>query len=118
MLKSPVYDRLKWVALVLLPALATLYASLSEVWHFPAVTQVVGTITLVDTFLGVLLGKSSKNYRDLTTSPRVMGSLVVYQDYDGTPVTVRIEPDDEVPIFDEGQLAAFTVRREPFEEQK
>lgn len=56
------YDILKWIAMYLLPALGTLYFALAGIWGFPYGEQVVGTITAVDTFLGVILGISSKNY--------------------------------------------------------
>lgn len=56
------YDILKWIALVLLPAAATLYFALSGIWGFPYGEQVVGTITAVDTFLGVILGISTSQY--------------------------------------------------------
>lgn len=58
------YDALKWIALYLLPALGTLYFALSGIWGFPFGEEVVGTITAVDTFLGVLLGISTYNYRN------------------------------------------------------
>lgn len=61
-LSNKVYDTLKWVALYLLPALGTLYFALSGIWGFPYGEQVVGTITAVDTFLGVILGISTHNY--------------------------------------------------------
>lgn len=107
------YDRLKWVSLVLLPALASLYFGVGQIWHAPHVEEVVGTITLLDTFLGLLLGTSSKKYQALTDSPTVIGDLVVYQDVDGTPVTVKMDPHGDTPVFEEGKLAAFRVRREP-----
>lgn len=61
-LKNGTYDFLKWVALVVLPASATLYFALSGIWGFPYGEQIVGTITALDTFLGALLGISSINY--------------------------------------------------------
>lgn len=61
-LKNGTYDFLKWVALVVLPASATLYFALSGIWGFPYGEQIVGTITAIDTFLGALLGISSINY--------------------------------------------------------
>ena len=61
-LKNSTYDFLKWVALVVLPASATLYFALSGIWGFPYGEQIVGTITAIDTFLGTLLGISSINY--------------------------------------------------------
>ena len=57
------YDILKWIALILLPALATFYAAIAAVWGLPYTEQVVGTITAVDTLLGTLLKISSDNYK-------------------------------------------------------
>lgn len=56
------YDTLKWVAMILLPALGTLYFALSAIWGLPYGEQIVGTITAVDAFLGALLGVSTNNY--------------------------------------------------------
>lgn len=61
-MSDKVYDVLKWIALYLLPALGTLYFALAGIWNFPYGEQVVGTITAVDTFLGVILGISSAKY--------------------------------------------------------
>lgn len=62
-MNNNVYDIMKWVALILLPALATFYAALAAVWGLPYTKQVVGTITAVDTLLGTLLKISSDNYK-------------------------------------------------------
>ena len=59
---NPTYDKLKWVAQILLPALGTLYFALASIWGLPYGEQIVGTITAVDTFLGALLSISTKNY--------------------------------------------------------
>lgn len=61
-MNDKVYDILKWVAQLLLPALGTLYFALAGIWGWPYGEQVVGTITAVDTFLGVILGIASKKY--------------------------------------------------------
>ena len=61
-MSNKVYDTLKWVAQILLPALGTLYFALAGIWTFPYAEAIVGTITAVDTFIGVLLGISSANY--------------------------------------------------------
>ena len=57
------YDQLKWIAQILLPALGTLYFALAQIWMLPYAEQIVGTIAAIDTFLGVLLGISTLNYR-------------------------------------------------------
>ena len=61
-MRNKIYDALKWVAMYLLPALGTLYFALAGIWGWPYGEQVVGTITAIDTFLGVLLGISSAQY--------------------------------------------------------
>lgn len=61
-LSDKAYDILKWVALVLLPALGALYFGLAGIWGFPYGEQIVGTITVLDTFLGVILGISTVQY--------------------------------------------------------
>lgn len=61
-MSNATYDCLKWIAQILLPALGTLYFALGQIWGFPLCEQIVGTITAVDAFLGVLLGISSMNY--------------------------------------------------------
>lgn len=61
-LSNELYDKLKWVAQYLLPAVGTLYFTLSTIWGLPYGEQVVGTFAAIDTFLGVLLGISTANY--------------------------------------------------------
>lgn len=61
-LKNSTYDVLKWVAQYLLPAAGTLYFALASIWGLPYGEQIVGTITAIDTFLGVLLGVSTVNF--------------------------------------------------------
>ncbi len=59
-----VYNVLKWVALILLPAIGTLYFGLSQIWGLPYGEAVVGTITLIDTFIGSILQISTTNYNN------------------------------------------------------
>ena len=61
-LSNKTYDVLKWITTIVLPALATLYFALSGIWGFPYGEQIVGTITAIVTFLGVVLGISTYNY--------------------------------------------------------
>ena len=60
--KDKVYDTLKWVVMIVLPACGTLYAALSTVWALPYAREVVTTLTSVTAFLGALLGISTMNY--------------------------------------------------------
>lgn len=60
---NKIYDILKWVAQILLPALGTLYFALASIWGFPYAEQIVGTMTAIDAFLGVILGISNMQYK-------------------------------------------------------
>ena len=63
MMSDKVYNTLKWIAMYLLPALGTLYFALASIWGLPYGEQIVGTITAIDTFLGVILGISNSQYK-------------------------------------------------------
>lgn len=63
MFSNKVFDVLKWIAQLFLPAAATLYFALAQIWNFPYGEEIVGTITAVDAFLGVLLGISTAQYK-------------------------------------------------------
>ena len=61
-MSNGVYDVLKYIAQIVLPAIATLYFALAKIWNFPYGAEVVGTISAVDAFLGALLKISSDQY--------------------------------------------------------
>ena len=52
--------------MVVLPAIGTMYFALAGIWGLPYGEQIVGTITAIDTFLGVVLGVSTANYNKTT----------------------------------------------------
>lgn len=62
-MSNDTYDILKFICQIILPATATLYFALAGIWGFPYGEQIVGTITAIDTFLGVCLGISSIQYK-------------------------------------------------------
>ncbi len=61
-MSNKTYDTLKYIAQIVLPALGTLYFAIAEIWGLPYAKQIVGTITAIDTFMGVVLRISSNNY--------------------------------------------------------
>ena len=63
-MSNKTYDILKWITTIVLPALGTLYFALSGIWGFPYGEQIVGTITAIVTFLGVILGISNYQYKE------------------------------------------------------
>lgn len=60
---NKVYDVLKWVAMVGLPALTALWLTLANIWGFPYAEAIGATMAAVTTFLGALLGISSIQYQ-------------------------------------------------------
>ena len=62
-LNNKTYDILKFIAQIVLPAIGTLYFAVAGIWGLPYAEQIVGTIVAIDTFLGVILGLSSVNYK-------------------------------------------------------
>lgn len=70
-ISNQMYDVLKYLAQIVLPAGATLYFALSSIWGLPYGEQIVGTITAADAFLGALLGLSAVHYTNAeqTTEP-------------------------------------------------
>ena len=61
-MSNKLYDILKYIAQIVLPALGTLYFALAKIWSFPYGAEIVGTITAVDAFLGALLKISTDQY--------------------------------------------------------
>ncbi len=61
-LNDRVYDWLKWIVMVCLPALTVAYVALAEIWHFPYANEIAKTSSAVCTLLGALLGISTAQY--------------------------------------------------------
>lgn len=102
-LPSNVYDKLKPVAQIWLPALAVFYASIGALWGLPRVDEVVGTIVALDLLLGTVLGISSAQYNK--SDARFDGAIVVTpgEVEDTTNVRVKLDPaaieqKDEVTV--------------------
>lgn len=68
-MSNRMYDTLKWIVMLVLPGLGSLYFGLSEIWGLPYGEQVVGTITVLTAFLSSILKISNVRYkRDLEYS--------------------------------------------------
>lgn len=81
-ISNKMYDVLKYVALIFLPALGTLYFALASIWGLPFANEVVGSITAFDTFLGLLLRLSTKSYNN--SDARFDGTMAIADNGDGT----------------------------------
>lgn len=100
LLSSSTYDKLKPVVQIVLPAVATLYFTLAQIWDLPNPEGVVATITAITTFLGVLLGLASKSFNN--SEAKYDGSLSVkgYDKDTGRPdlqLTLTKDPTEFLP---------------------
>ena len=69
MMSNKVYDILKYIAQIVLPALGTFYFAIAKIWGFPYASEIVGTISAVDALLGALLKISTDNYNQELQPP-------------------------------------------------
>ena len=68
-----VYNWLKWICMIALPAIATLWFTLGKIWGFPYLAEVEGTIVAIDTFLGALIGISTIAYNNKQIQEKELG---------------------------------------------
>lgn len=61
-LNNKQYDIIKWLTVVLLPALGTLYFALSQLWGLPAGESILGSMMAIQVFIGAIMGISTKQY--------------------------------------------------------
>ncbi len=61
-LSDKLYNVLKWIALIALPAIGTFYFAIAGIWGLPYGEQIVGTIVAIETLLGTILGISTMQY--------------------------------------------------------
>lgn len=71
-LNNKTYDIIKWVVMIVLPALSALYVGLGGIWGWPHIEQVAGTISCITVFLGALLGISNASYKKSTLDEEAM----------------------------------------------
>ncbi len=94
-LNNKAYDVLKWIAMYLLPGLATLWLTLGKVWSLPYTTEIGATISAVDVFLAFIIGLSKKNYKG-----------------DGTMVVNTTDPEKDVYRFEfDGNVAELADKK-------
>ena len=67
-LSNKVYDVLKYVVTIVLPALTTLWLTIASIWHIPNGEPIGATMAAINVFLGALIGISSKNYNNNSSS--------------------------------------------------
>lgn len=105
-LNDKLYAKLKFVSLVLLPALSTLYFTLGSIWEWGSVTQVIGTIAALDAFIGVFLGVSTKAYNK---SDRKYDGVISIEDRDSGAKMYSLELHSHPSELDGKKSVIFKV---------
>lgn len=106
MITGKLYNWLKFLALVALPALGTFYFALAGIWDLPSGEQVVGTIVAFDAFLGVILQISSSNYNSSTAQ----GTLGITETHEGKMFSLELEGDPELELEGKDRVV-FKVKK-------
>lgn len=113
-LSNRLYDILKPVTALILPAVATLYLALGQIWDFPNPDSVAQSITAINVFLGVLLLVTSKNYGGSTSddvdSP-VVGQIDTTVNEDGKTVYTLAVNGDPQQVFANQDQVTFVVNK-------
>lgn len=105
-MSDEVYEKLKFLALVLLPALSTLYFALGNIWGLPSIEQVVGTVAAVDTFLGVILGISTKAYN--ASPDKYVGAMNIMTNDEGVKL-YSLELNNDPSELDTKKSVTFKI---------
>lgn len=106
-LSNRTYDVSKHLALVVLPALGTLYFALSMIWGFPYGEEVVGSIVALEAFLGLVLGVSSNQYKD--SDARFDGVMEVIEDEESKRFVMNYDKDPY--DLDQQDTVTFKVQK-------
>lgn len=64
-LSNRTYDILKWIALVVIPASATLVLTVGKIWGLPYYDNIGATISAVGLFIAAVIGVSSKDFYEV-----------------------------------------------------
>lgn len=106
-MNNKVYDILKFIAQIVLPAIGTLYFALAGIWKFPYGEEIVGTIAAVDAFLGALLGISSAKY--YKQGKDVDGTLTIDSDGEAENWLLQMNPDISLDDLAQKDSVKFKV---------
>jgi hypothetical protein len=106
MLSDGSYGLGKKLVQVYIPATSALYFGLGSIWGLPAVEQVVGTLAVIATFLGVCLGLSSKQY---DVSEAAYDGKVVVETNDAGKKTFSLELEGAPSDLEQKNSVSFKV---------
>lgn len=93
-MSDKVYNGLKQTSQIWLPALAALYFGLGNLWGFPKIEEVIGSITVVDTVLGTIVVGLARSYKN--SGKAYGGDLNILEGEDSVQIELDVSKDPEV----------------------
>lgn len=107
-MSNKVYNGLKQTSQVWLPLLAALYFGLGNIWGFPKVEEVIGSITVIDTALGTVVVALARSYKK--SGAAYGGDLNIIDGEESTVMQLDVSKDPEVLM--KKDEVTFKVNRE------
>lgn len=104
---NTLYDIMKYLTQIVLPAIGTLYFAISQIWGLSHGTEVVGTIMAVDAFLGVLLGISSSAYHN--SDAKYDGSIDIIETDTSKRMVLNVNEEDDLYELDQKKELVLKV---------
>jgi hypothetical protein len=105
------YDWSKKLVQIWLPAVSSLYFGLGQMWGWPHLDKIPGSIALITVFLGVVLNVSHNRYKN--SDEAVDGDVVVTQQGNRTVASLEFHHDDAPVVLENKQTIKFRVRERP-----
>jgi hypothetical protein len=87
LINNKIYNIIKWIVVYFLPAIGTLYFSISQIWGLPNAEQVLGTITSLTIFLSMIIGFSNSAFKKSGSGT------------DGTMLVDTTNPDKDIYLL-------------------
>lgn len=106
---NAIYDKLKWVAQVVLPACALFYIAIAPLWGLPKQEEVSGTIVAGDLLLGTLLGISHLQYKN--NDARFDGQITVHPAEEDGGQAVQLEVPDPSVLLNVDEISVKVKRK-------
>ena len=97
-ISNKTYDIIKWIVMIVLPAIIALYSTLASIWGFPYAEQITATLAAIEVFLGAILGISTYNYN------KTCDGILHVDTSDETKDSYLFEVDDLDNITDKSKI--------------
>lgn len=107
-LSEKAYEFGKKLTQMILPAITALYIGLAALWDLPEPEKVAGTIALVTTFLGVMLGISSNTFKKVNDMHA--GDIVITENEEGVPTWGFEFEDDPLKLMEKNSVTFKVVK--------